>query len=77
MSKNICLHHQLINITDGLLWANAAGFVIADVTILPASQKNLYEAISKVDLIKGTVQSKIQSFSYIIIVLLNRNPKKK
>ena len=50
MSKNICLHHQLINITDGLLWANAVWFVIDDVTILPASQRNSYEAISKVDL---------------------------
>ena len=59
MSKNICLHHQLINITDGLSWANAVGFVIADVTILPASQKNLYEAISKVDL------SKLQNELYL------------
>ena len=28
VSKNICLHHQLINVTDGLLWANIVGFVI-------------------------------------------------
>ena len=59
VSKSISLHHQRINITDGLLWAKAVGFVIADVTILSASQKNLYEAISKMDL------SKQQNISYL------------
>ena len=62
VSKNICLHHQLINITYVLLWANIVEFVIVLFTdvLFPASQRILYEAISKVDF------SKLQNTSYLI-----------